>query len=195
MRARTPLTSPLAAILCLAASLVAPAPPARAQEFPGNPSFKVTDTQAVRTLNRLTGCWIGKNPWGEPSRVSYDLSADSTVIMEYLEQRGQVPMYSAIYIDDETPMIHHFCSYGSQIRFRAEPGDDPDVLHFAFMDATNIKSMEDDDHMTYVTFRFLDDDNLEIEWGLHQRGKDLRQIFPMTRLEEDCNARRSDVWH
>lgn len=183
------------AVLGLAAVAAAVAPSARAQEFEGNPSFRVTKTQAVETLNRLAGCWVGKNPWGEPSRVSYDLSADDTVILEYLEQRGQVPMYSAIYIDGETPMIHHFCSYGSQIRFRAEPGDDPDVLHFGFMDATNIKSWEEDDHMTYVTFRFLDEDRLEIEWGLHQRGKDLKQIFPFTRVEEGCDVRRSDVWH
>lgn len=183
------------AALGFAAALALSSTAARAQEFPGNPSFKITSTPAIKLLASLNGCWVGKNPWGAPSRVSYDLSSDGTVIIEYLEQQGQVPMYSAIYIDGETPMIHHFCSYGSQIRFRAQPQTDPKVLHFAFVDATNIKSREDDDHMTYINFTFRDPDHLDIDWGLHQNHKELRQLFPFTRVVEGCDVRHSDVWH
>lgn len=169
--------------------------PLGAQEFPGNPSFKITKTPAVQSLGSLVGCWVGKNPWGAPSRLTYDLASAGTVLMEYLEQQGQVPMYSAIYLDGETPMLHHFCSYGSQIRMRAQPSTDPKVLHFAFVDATNLKSREDDDYMTYVQFTFRDANHLELEWGLHQNHKDLRQIFPFTRVEKGCNVRHSDVWN
>lgn len=188
------MNQPTRVILAMAGALFLAASSAHAQEFPGNPSFKA-NTPILKTLASLTGCWVGKNPWGEPSRISYDLSSDGTVIVEYLEQRGQVPMYSAIYIDGETPMIHHFCSYGSQIRFRAEPQTDPNVVRFAFLDATNIKSREHDDHMTDVIFYFRDQDHLDIEWGLHQHRKDLRQLFVFTRLTEGCDVRHSDVWH
>ena len=78
-------------------------------------------------------------------------------------------MYSAIYIDGETAMMHHFCSYGSQIRFRAEPGASPDVVHFRFQDASNIKSREQDDYMTDVTFMFKGRDQLVDLRGLRRR--------------------------
>lgn len=168
---------------------------AAAQEFPGNPSFRVTETPTVKALSGLVGCWVGKNPWGVPSRATYELSSDATVIMERLEQQGQPTMFSAIYVDGETAVMHHFCSYGSQIRFRAEPGASPDVVHFAFQDATNIKSREQDDYMTDVTFMFKGRDQLVVDWGLHQNRKDLRQLFPFTRVVEGCDiGKQSDVW-
>lgn len=169
--------------------------PLGGQEFPGNPSFKNAKAPAVQNLASLAGCWVGKNPWGAPSKLTYDLASAGTVMIEYLEQQGQVPMYSAIYLDGETPMLHHYCSYGSQIRMRAQASADPNVIHFAFLDATNIKSREDDDYMTYVRFTFRDKDHLELEWGLHQNHKDLRQIFPFTRVVQGCDVRHSDVWN
>lgn len=168
---------------------------AGAQEFPGNPSFKVTKTPAIERLASLVGCWVGKNPWGMPTRISYDLASDGTALVEYLEQQGQVPMYSIYYIDGETLMVHHFCSYGSQIRMRAEPSEDPNVLYFGFMDATNIKSREHDDHMKWVRFTFQDPEHMGIEWGLYQNQKDLTDRFAFTRVKSGCNARHSDVWN
>jgi hypothetical protein len=165
------------------------------QEFPGNPSFKHPKTPAAQALASLAGCWVGKNPWGSPARLTYDLASDATVLIEYLEQQGQVPMYTAIYFDGETPMLHHYCSYGSQIRMRAQPSADGKVIHFAFLDATNIKSLEDDDHMTYEHFTFRDHDHIDVEWGVHLNHKDLRQIFPFTRVTQGCDTRHSNVWN
>lgn len=181
-------------LLLLGASLSL-SPAAAAQEFPGNPSFKHPSTPALKALASLPGCWIGKNPWGSPARLTYDLASDATVLVEYLEQQGQVPMYTAIYLDGDTPMLHHYCSYGSQIRMRAQPSKDPKVLHFAFLDATNIKSLEDDDHMTYYQFTFRDQDHLDLEWGVHLNHKDLRQVFPFTRATQGCDTRHSNVWN
>jgi hypothetical protein len=168
---------------------------AAAQEFPGNPSFKNPTDPAVRNLASLAGCWVGKNPWGAPTRITYDLASDSTVLVEYIEQQGQVPMYSAYYLDGETPMVHHFCSYGSQIRMKAKPSADPKVVHFEFFDATNVKSRDHDDHMTYVKFTFSDPDHVGIEWGLHQNRKDKQDRFTLTRVTEGCETRRTVVWH
>ena len=157
-----------------------------AQEFPGNPSFKVTETSAVQKLATLAGCWVGTNPWTMPTKVTYDLAADGTVLVEHLMQEGQTSMYSTIYIDGDTPMLHHFCSYGSQIRMRYTPNDDPNVVHFEFFDATNIKDRVKDDYMTDVKFTFVGEDQLDLEWGLHQNRRDLRERFSFRRAGEDC---------
>jgi len=169
--------------------------PAAAQEFPGNPSFKNPILPAAKNLASLAGCWVGKNPWGTPSRLTYELASDSTVLVEYIEQQGQVPMYSAYYLDGDTLMVHHFCSYGSQIRMKAEPSPDPKVVRFAYFDATNVKSRESDDHMTSVQFTFLDPDHIEVVWGLHQNRKDHGDRFALTRVVEGCEVRRTVVWH
>lgn len=163
---------------------------ALAQEFPGNPSFKATDNSAVRHLASLAGCWVGTNPWTMPTKVTYDLASDGTVLVEHLTQEGQTSMYSAFYIDSDTPMLHHFCSYGSQIRMLYTPTDDPNVVHFKYMDATNVKSRKNDDHMTDVKFTFIDEDHMEVEWGLHQNYKDLRERFSFSRVEENCDYPR-----
>ena len=185
----------LALALLAMGGILGPFAPAGAQEFPGNPSFKNPTAPAVKNLASLAGCWVGKNPWGVPTRVTYELASDSTVLVEYIEQQGQVPMYSAYYLDGETPMVHHYCSYGSQIRMKAQPSADPKVVHFAFFDATNVKSREDDDHMESMRFTFVDQDHIEMEWGLHQNHKDKRDRFALTRAVEGCQARRSVVWH
>jgi hypothetical protein len=182
------------AVLAAGGALLSSPHPFSAQEYPGNPSFKGTEPSAIKNLASLAGCWVGKNPWGVPARFTYDLASDATVLIEFIEQQGQVPMYSALYIDGETPMIHHFCSYGSQIRLRLEPSEDPNVLLFKFVDATNLKSRHDD-HMTSVQFTFRDKDHVDLEWGLHQNHKDLKERFSLTRTVEGCDVRRTVVWH
>lgn len=152
---------------------------------PLSTSLKAAGSPGTK-LSSLVGCWSGKGTGGAV-KASYELVSSDTALVEHWQQQGYAPMYTIYYLDGQTPMAHHFCSFGNQVRFKAEPGAAADVLDFKLLDATNVANA-DVPHMTYVKFSFRDKNHFDQEWGLHQSGKDGPQAFTFKRVVQGCKA-------
>lgn len=167
--------------------------PTLSQVLEGNPQFDETDDPKIAKFANLVGCWTGKGPFGIAADVQFELGSEGTALMEFMHPEKNPTMYTIYYLDKEVPMAHHFCSYGSQVRMRAEPVDDPNVLFFRFFDATNLDDHEQN-HMTYVRYTFRDDDHFDVEWGLQRDGINEPQPFLFKRVVEGCNVRDHKDW-
>ncbi|WP_316193043.1 hypothetical protein [Bradyrhizobium sp. SZCCHNRI1029] len=152
------------------------------------PSFMKPSSPPIKKLASLAGCWIGKRePDGLAARVSYELGSEQSALLETIWIENNPTMYTIYYIDGDVGMAHHFCSYGNQLRMRAEPSEDPNILSLALLDATNLKS-PDDNHMTHIRFQFIDEDHFNVEWGLHHNGRDIPQPYVFRRSAESCTG-------
>jgi len=155
------------------------------------PSFEKTSTVSYKKLSSLVGCWKGKGPNSLAVKVTYQLLSDKTALLETMSVENNPMMFTVYYLDGETAVANHYCSYGNQLKMRAKPALDPDVLSFTFVDGVNMKDL-DDNHMTYIKFMFRDQDHFDAEWGLHNR-KDMPQPFSFRRVAQGCSA-KLDEW-
>jgi hypothetical protein len=156
------------------------------------PSFTKTNATSSKKLASLIGCWRGKGPNALGAKISYQMGSDKSALLETMYIEKNPTMYTMYYLDGEVGMAHHFCSYGNQLRMRAEPSDDPNVLFFKLVDSTNLPSLAHN-HMNYVKFIFRDQNRFDVEWGLHHNGKDLPQLYAFRRVAQSCSA-NSDEW-
>lgn len=184
MTTRLMISIVFAAVLALASGV------ARAQVCATCPSFAKSTSPAVKQLAELVGCWRGKGPNGLGAKVSYELGSDKTALLETMWIENNPTMYTMYYLDGQVPMAHHFCSYGNQLRMRAEPGG-AGKLDFLLIDSTNLPSRHEN-HVYYAKFTFEDRDHFAVEWGLHHDGRNLRQPYVFRRVARGCTARPDD---
>jgi hypothetical protein len=151
------------------------------------PSFDKTNSTASRKLASLVGCWRGKGPNALGAKISYQMGSDKSALLETMYIEKNPTMYTIYYLDGEVGMAHHFCSYGNQLRMRAESSDNPNELFFKLVDSTNLPSLAHN-HMNYVKFIFHDQNRFDVEWGLHHNGKDLPQLYVFRRVAQNCSA-------
>lgn len=179
----------------LVAGTLAPLPAAlEAQFLPQNPSFEKPISPAIKNLRSLVGCWKGMGPHGRDTRIFYSLASDGTALVEHLKPADTASYQLTVYyIDGETPVAQHFCYYGSQIRMRAEPSTDPNVILFRKQDGTNLVGPHDE-HMTYIKLTFRDQDHLEADWGNYTRGKEEPGLFSLARVVEGCKGLDFNGW-
>ena len=111
---------------------------------------------------------------------------DKTALLETMSVEDNPMMFTVYYLDGETAVANHYCSYGNQLKMRAELPLDPDILSFKFVAAENMKD-PNDNHMTYIKFMFRDQDHFDAEWGLHNR-KDMPQPFSFRRVVQGCSS-------
>lgn len=156
------------------------------------PSFTKTSSIANKKLASLVGCWRGKGPNALGAKISYQMGSDKSALLETMYIEKNPTMYTIYYLDGEVGMAHHFCSYGNQLRMRAEPSDDPNVLFFKLTDGTNLPNLTYN-HMNYVKFIFHDENRFDVEWGLHHNGKDIPQLYAFRRVGGACTA-NSGEW-
>lgn len=153
------------------------------------PSFTKSDSAPIKKLASLVGCWSGKrSPDGLAAKLSYELASEQTALLETIWIENNPTMYTMYYLDGDVGMAHHFCSYGNQLRMRAEPAAEQNVLFLRLFDATNLRS-PNDDHMTHIKFAFHDEDHFDVEWGLHHNGKDIPQPYSFQRVACSDNGK------
>jgi hypothetical protein len=85
------------------------------------PSFTKSIVPQINKLAQLAGCWVGKRePDGLAAKVCYELGSERTALLETIWIENNPTMYTIYYLDGDVGMAHHFCSYGNQLRMRAE---------------------------------------------------------------------------
>lgn len=126
-------------------------------------------------LKSLAGEWRGKTPKGREVRLSYQVIAGGTTVMEVFRYHGDDAnaMYTLYHLDGDKLMLTHYCVSNNQPRMRAVfPSGEPDTLRFTFLDATNLANTNDG-HMRQAVLRFIDADHIANEWTYSQGGKNV----------------------
>jgi hypothetical protein len=148
-------------------------------------STKPTDplNAGFTKLQSLVGEWEGSaiHEGKEiPSTTSFRLVSDGSAIMDDLAPGTPHEMVTMFHMDGNDLLATHYCSHHNQPRLRAVPTTDPNVLEFAFKDATNLVNPEDP-HMTGVKFTILDPSRHIEEWIATANGHSITLRFEFHR--------------
>ena len=121
-------------------------------------------------LQSLVGDWDGTmvhNGAELPTSTSFRLVADGSAVMDDLAPGTPHEMITMFHMDGTDLLATHYCSHHNQPRLRAVKTSNPNVVEFAFKDATNLASPADP-HMTAVKFTLVDSNHHIEEWTATQ---------------------------
>jgi hypothetical protein len=161
------------------AALLAAAVYAQASKEPESPNA------GFAKLRSLAGDWEGSANHGGltiPATTSFRLVADGSVIMNDLAPGTPHEMVTMFHMDGKELLATHYCAHHNQPRMRVVPTQDPNVLEFAFKDATNLAS-EADAHMTRVRFTIADANHHVEEWTATEKGQPTTLRFEFHRKQ------------
>ncbi len=132
-------------------------------------------TAAFERIKKLVGAWTATTPQGKQVRVTYELIANGSAVIERASGFGNDAkadgMETVYHLDGDNLVLEHYCMAGNQPRMRAS-GYNPQTgeLKFDFVSAGNLKS-SNDGHMHNAQFRFVNDDQFASEWTFFKDGK------------------------
>jgi hypothetical protein len=158
------------AAISLAVVALAPAAGAAAPNEAGAPAGRA----AFERLKALVGSWEAESPGGRRVRLTYELAAGGSVLVERYTA-GDLPggetMLTTYYLDGERLMLTHYCVAGNQPRLRAERFDPgAGELEFEFAGASNLPD-PNAGHIRRAKFRFEDADRFTGEWEWFEKGR------------------------
>ena len=136
-------------------------------------------------LQLLVGDWDGSTVHGGtklPTTTSFRLVADGSVIMDDLAPGTPHEMVTMFHTDGKDLLATHYCSHHNQPRLRAVKTSNPNVVEFAFKDATNLTSPADP-HMTAVKFTLVDANHHLEEWTATENGAPVTLKFDFHRKQ------------
>jgi hypothetical protein len=134
-------------------------------------------------LQSLAGEWEGgavHDGKPLPATTTFRLVSDGAAIMDDLAPGTPHEMITMFYVDGSDLLATHYCSHHNQPRLRALPVSDPNVLEFAFKDATNLKSPADP-HMTALRITLIDSNHHLEEWTATANGQPVTLTFDFHR--------------
>jgi|HubBroStandDraft_2_1064218.scaffolds.fasta_scaffold07434_4 hypothetical protein len=143
--------------------------------------FAQSDAQkSFDEMKSLTGSWEGKNSQGELVQVTYRMTAGGSALMSEIVGHGE-NMISMINFDGPNRLLlTHYCAVGNQPRMQASAASDGKTITFNFLDATNLDNPQSG-HMDHVVIAMLGPDHHTEEWVLTDHGKEMKQVFDLTR--------------
>ena len=143
--------------------------------------FAQSDAQkSFDQLKSLAGSWEGKSSEGEPVQVSFRMTAGGSALMSEIVGHGE-DMISMINFDGpDRLLLTHYCAVGNQPRMQATASPDGKTITFNFVDATNLDGQQSG-HMDHVVLAMLGPDHHIEEWNFIDHGKQMKQVFDLTR--------------
>ena len=133
-------------------------------------SAPIDSEAAFARLKVLAGEWESTGA-GEHARLSLELVAGGTALLERETGAGHPTMLTLYHRDGDRLLLTHYCMAGNQPRmaaqsYEAEQGE----IAFEFVDGTNMPSPAAG-HMHAVRIRLVDPNHLETVWSFYQNGK------------------------
>lgn len=137
---------------------------------------------AFARLKTLAGEWQANTPAGQ-ARVSYEVIAGGSSVVEREMEGNMPPMLTVYYLDGNRLLLTHYCMAGNQPRMEARSFDaKTGEVRFEFLDVTNLAS-KDAGHMHNATIRVVDEDHLTAAWDFYEGGqKKTTERFELTRV-------------
>jgi hypothetical protein len=133
-------------------------------------------------LKTLVGSWNGRNAMGKTLRVSFrTTSAGSAVLSEVHSGRPQPKnMISMFHLDGDRLLATHYCSAGNQPRMAASTSANGKTITFDFVDATNLRDLNDG-HMRRVVIAIINANHHTETWTFVDHGKETTEVYDLHR--------------
>ena len=131
-------------------------------------------------LKGLEGSWEGKNSEGQPTNVSFRMTAGGSALMSEIHGHGPENMITMFHMDGDRLLLTHYCGAGNQPRMKVLSSDAKSIT-FEFVDGTNIAPGAG--HMQRVTFTQADADHHTEEWVFLDQGKEHKEFFTLARAK------------
>ena len=111
-------------------------------------------------LQTLVGKWKKEGSDGETSYISFESSANGSVLIENWIYKDKSHSITVYHPDGKSLLATHYCPQGNQPRLRLEEGvDKENTLSFVFQDATNLQSLQSN-HQHALSFEFIDENTI-----------------------------------
>jgi len=139
---------------------------------------KLNTADVFSQMKSLVGVWHKKNAANSNFSISFELTANDTVLIETWLNKGKKHSLTLYHLNNGELMATHYCPQGNQPRMQLTDSSTNSDLSFAFLDATNLKSV-DNSHQHSLGFQFLNDNNsiLRKEVYLSKSGKELSELM------------------
>ena len=134
----------------------------------GRAASPVDAAAAFDRLKTLVGEWEAQ---GGKARLTYELTAGGTALVERESGEKMPAMLTVYHRDKDRLLLTHYCMAGNQPRMEARSFDPATrELRFEFVDATNLADPKTG-HMRSVRLRLVDDTHLATEWQFYENGQ------------------------
>jgi len=117
-----------------------------------------TAANAFDKLKALAGTWkeVGSK---KDFKIQFELTAGDSVLMESWFYAGKRHSLTVYHLDGARLLATHYCPQGNQPRLQWQEGNNPKLLHFTFMDATNLADVHQS-HQHELSFYLSRNDRL-----------------------------------
>jgi hypothetical protein len=140
-------------------------------------------TPAFDQLKSLAGEWQGKESAGSPTKVTYKVISNGSVVMEYLLPAKESEMITMYSLDGDRIVVTHYCSAGNQPVMQTAPSPAANgKLDFSFVRVAGLNS-PDDGHMSALSLSIADKDHISQTWTFQDHGKSMTDTFTYTRVK------------
>lgn len=132
-------------------------------------------TPRLDALKALAGTWVTADEQGQATDqvvAIYRVTAANTAVVEVLFPGTDHEMVTVYHQDGDDLFLTHYCAAGNQPRMkcRASASADPRIFEFEFVDATNMRSLQEP-HMHAATLTIVDAQHLQAKWQGYADGK------------------------
>lgn len=129
----------------------------------------------LEPLRKLEGDWEGTPDMpqeGMPDKytVNYHTTSGGSAVVETIFPGTDHEMVSVYYADGDQIVMTHYCMLGNQPTMTASPGDNSNILEFVCQGGGNLAD-EEAPHMHGATYRFMDNDRMQVEGTLSSHGE------------------------
>ena len=122
--------------------------------------------------------------------VTYHVTANGSAVLETLFPGDEFEMITIYHLDGDQLILTHYGSAGNQPTMRAERGTPGGSIHFNYIGATNLHSVNEG-HMHAMTFLEIAPDELLTSWTLFSDQKLAGdRVFKLVRVDAEPEADR-----
>ena len=136
------------------------------------PATSALDSTEFNRLKSLAGTWVLADEAGKPTKnvgSVFEIVAMGHSIRETMFPGTPEEMVNMYYRNGAATEMVHYCAAGNQPRLDIRSAE-PNVLSLAFIDATNLSSLEAE-HMHSARFILQGENRLRTEWLGWKGGK------------------------
>ena len=123
-----------------------------------NANTRLNVTEVFDEMKSLVGIWKKEGGESPNFSVSYELTANSSVLVETWLHNGKKHSFTMYHLDNENLMVTHYCPQGNQPRLVLTKSSTIHNLNFSFLDATNLVDLAGS-HQHSLGFDFSKDVN------------------------------------
>ena len=119
---------------------------------------KVAAADIYSQLKSLVGVWVKEGATQSKFKISFELTANETVLVETWMFEGKKRSLTLYHLDGMDLLATHYCPQGNQTRLQVSNDSTLSQISFKFKDATNLASL-DYSHQHSLGFVFDEDLN------------------------------------